>query len=161
MQGSPEEFLTAGSALVVEALERFGHIRIRALGTSMAPAIESGDVLELQRCPSDQLGIGDVIVVTGAYGLRVHRLVAKHEQDGREFVVTRGDALRDADGPEPAANVIAHVVGFTRKKSSSTVPGYLAFARLRRIARRESTRSGVAIRNVVRYVARRSVFNVL
>jgi hypothetical protein len=160
MQGSPEEFLTAGSALVVEALERFGHISIRALGTSMAPAIESGDVLELQRCPIDQLGVGDVVVVNGACGLRVHRLVAKSEQDGRPFVVTRGDALRDADGPEPAANVIARVVGVTRKDPSSAVSGGFTFDRVRGFARRESTRLGVVIRDVLQYVARRSVFNI-
>jgi hypothetical protein len=146
MQIGSQEFLMAGSALVVEALERFGRIRIRALGTSMAPTIESGDVLELQRSEVNQLEIGHVVVVNGACGLRVHRMVARRGQDGQEFVVTRGDALWFADRPEPAASVIARVAGVTRKGVSVD---YLVFNRLYGLARGESTRIRVVIRRVL------------
>ena len=49
-------------ALIAEVLQRFGEARVRALGTSMLPAIGSHDVLLVQQCSIEHVAVGDIVL---------------------------------------------------------------------------------------------------
>jgi len=148
MQGSAQEFVIAGPALVMDVLARFGHVRIRARGTSMLPTIQPGDVLDVQRCSSEELQPGDVALVLGAAGLRAHRVVARR---GCDVVVTRGDAHWRCDAADAAMDVLGRVVSVTRENSSSSVSQSCSLlSRVRGLAHNESTRIAGSVRRALR-----------
>ena len=79
MQPGSQEFLTpaeaAGPVLVKEVLARFGRVRVRVQGFSMAPAVRPGDILEIRSAPPDGLVPGSLILVDRSDRLIAHRLV--------------------------------------------------------------------------------------
>ena len=114
MQGRSEEFLTAGPRLVAEMLERVGHVRFRAHGTSMLPAIQSGDVLTVDACQPAGFQVGDVVVFVNPNGLVAHRLVATRGHGRRAIAVTRGDGNWQIDLPTPMVRLLGRVSRVTR-----------------------------------------------
>ena len=95
----------AGPDLVAEAVQRFGAVRVKVHGSSMLPAIQPGDVLQVRRSgghPSP----GAVVLFRRDGRLVAHRVLA-HTPDGH--VVTRGDALASPDAPVRADDVIGVV----------------------------------------------------
>jgi signal peptidase I len=110
--GCEEKFLTA--ALVADALRQHGHVRFRALGSSMFPTFRSGDVLSVDACAADGLEVGEVAVVCDADRLFAHRLVEKQLDRSDPVVVTRGDSHWRSDPPRPASAVVGRVVSIGR-----------------------------------------------
>jgi hypothetical protein len=154
MQGRPQEFLTVGPALVADVLARFGRVRFRARGTSMRPTIQSGDILDVQRCASDELRAGDIVLVDGPGGLRAHRMLSRRDVDERAVVVTRGDAHWRRDPASDLAGVLGRVVRVTRAESSSAVSLDCTLRdRLEGLALNESARIARSVRRALRRVA--------
>jgi hypothetical protein len=150
MQGGQEEFVIAASDLVVDALARFGTVRFRAHGTSMAPAIRSGDVLEIERCRADELHVGDIVLVTSGERLLAHRLLRRADHDDGAVVVTRGDSHWRADAPAPLSAVLGRVTAIMRDGSSQVGPRYCSpIDRVRGLAQSQWQRLALALRNVV------------
>ena len=54
---------------MADVLTRHGHLRVRALGSSMFPAIRPADVLCIEHCTPEAVRPGDVLVTR--YGERV------------------------------------------------------------------------------------------
>ena len=116
MQPGSQEFLTpveaadaAGPLLVKEVLARFGRVRLRVQGLSMAPAVLPGDVLEIRSANAAGLILGSLIVVDRADRLIAHRLVAHGDE-----LLTRGDARWRDDPPVDCALVIGVVSSVIR-----------------------------------------------
>jgi hypothetical protein len=113
VQPGSQEFLTpaeaAGPLLVKEVLARFGHVRLRVQGLSMAPAVLPGDVLEIRSPSAAGLAIGSLILVDRADRLIAHRLIA-----GGAELLTRGDARWRYDPPVDHSHVIGVVSGVIR-----------------------------------------------
>src|SRR5262245_46455343 len=74
-----QEALVAGAApaLFAEALRQFGRVHLRASGRSMLPAIEPGDVLEVEYAVPERIEVGDVILYDAGGRLLAHRVVTK------------------------------------------------------------------------------------
>jgi peptidase S24-like protein len=88
--------------LVRDVTSSGGTVWLRIVGTSMAPTIRHGDCVLLEasrRAPRR----GDVVLVQGARGLILHRVI----QVRGGSVLTRGDACTATDPPVRAEEIIA------------------------------------------------------
>ena len=79
--------------LVVDALERFGAVRMCVTGRSMLPSIWSGDVRTIRRGSVGESCLGDVALVLRGARFFAHRVVA---HDG-VHLITRGEAVPQAE----------------------------------------------------------------
>jgi phage repressor protein C with HTH and peptisase S24 domain len=80
-------------------------VRFRARGRSMFPAIADGDVVEIS--PEQHHGEGDVVMVDGDNGIRVHRVVSAC--DG--YLITHGDSCMEPDAPVSSDAIVGRVSG--------------------------------------------------
>lgn len=70
-------------------------IRFQARGASMSPVIRDGEMVLVKAAPRAELRCGDIVLVRGEMGFRLHRLVvADAEQD---VFITRGDCGQQDD----------------------------------------------------------------
>jgi uncharacterized repeat protein (TIGR01451 family) len=82
-------------ALSRELLREGNGIRFQARGASMSPAICDGELVSIKSAVLAELRKGDIVLVKGEMGFRLHRLVvADAEQD---VFITRGDCGRQDD----------------------------------------------------------------
>ena len=97
----------AGLAIdfVSDMLQREGYTWVRAASSSMAPLIRPGDDLRLVPLAGGHLRPGAIVAFRRGGELVVHRVVDQRS----EGVVTRGDALPDADSPVIWNDVIGGV----------------------------------------------------
>jgi len=93
-------------------LERGLPFRFRAMGGSMYPIIENGDVLTVAPLGRRVLSPGDVVefLQPGHGGLRVHRVVGR--RNGACLI--QGDGLTEPDGWIPRENILGRVTAITR-----------------------------------------------
>lgn len=84
-----------------------GHIVWLAEGNSMWPWVISGTRVEIERCQTSDLAIGDVVLFCRHAGFGLHRVIDR-THDGP---ITRGDAHTDADGVVPFCDVLGKVKG--------------------------------------------------
>ena len=101
--------------LAAELIRSASKIRIKALGTSMLPTIWPGDILQIESTASDQLAVGDVVLVKRAKSIVIHRLM---KNDGPQWV-TRGDAMPQDDPPVTAADVLGRVALIERRNRAT------------------------------------------
>lgn len=141
--------MTAGAALVADVLARFGRVQIRALGTSMMPTIQSGDILDVEACADTQLSAGDIVLVGGPTGLRAHRIVDARWHGQRTIFVTRGDAHWRTDAIDSTREVLGRVVAVTRAQSNGSLDCPMR-RRLRGLAHSHWTRVAAAMRTALR-----------
>ena len=94
-------------------LERGVSFRFRAMGGSMYPLIENGDVLTVAPLGRGTLSLGDVVefLHPGHGGLRVHRVVGR--RNGACLV--QGDGMSEPDGWIPRENILGRVTEITRR----------------------------------------------
>jgi uncharacterized repeat protein (TIGR01451 family) len=104
-------------ALSRELLGEGNSIRFQARGASMSPAIRDGEIVHVKSAVPAELRKGDVVLVKGEMGFRLHRLVlADAEQD---VFVTRGDCGQQDDpavsGEEIVGTAVAKEVRVGRR----------------------------------------------
>ena len=94
-------------------LERGAAFRFRAMGGSMYPMIEKGDVLTVAPLGRRAVSPGDVVefLHPGHGGLRVHRVVGR--RNGAYLV--QGDGRTEPDGWIPRENILGRVTEITRQ----------------------------------------------
>jgi signal peptidase I len=107
-----------------EAIERFGAARLRAYGSSMAPAIQPGDLLHIERARPGDIRRGEVILFERDGRLFAHRFVRWHPNG----VITRGDAHLRSDPPIDIDQVVGIVAGVSRDGQYRPCPEYAGFA---------------------------------
>ena len=82
-------------AITREMLRGGNGIRFQARGASMSPAIRDGEIVHVKSVAPAELRKGDIVLVKGEMGFRLHRLVvADAEQD---VFITRGDCGQQDD----------------------------------------------------------------
>ena len=90
---------------VPDVLARAGEVWVSAASSSMAPLIQSGDELRLVLPDAGRLQPGALVAFRRDGALVVHRVLSQ-TPDG---LVTKGDALPDADPPVAWPAVVARV----------------------------------------------------
>lgn len=94
-------------------------VTFRAQGTCMYPTVRPGDVLRIQSCAAAQVNIGDMAVCRGDGYLFSHRVIAKGERDGRAFIITRPDRMRQgSDAPKFDEDLLGIVIAVARNGRS-------------------------------------------
>ncbi len=96
--------------LVREELAQGALLRLRVSGQSMAPLVERGDLVLVQRVTPADLRRGDLLLVEQGGDFLVHRLVANDTHGVR----TKGDKSSYADLPLPPQDVLGRVVAVER-----------------------------------------------
>jgi Peptidase S24-like len=107
------------SGLAEEVIRKFGELRLRVFGTSMAPAILPGDLVLVRRAGLDEISAGDVVLFGRAGRFFVHRTVclttatsANGAAESR--LITRGDRLQQDDPPVSSIEILGRVVSLVR-----------------------------------------------
>ena len=88
-----------------ELLREGNSIRFQARGASMSPTIRDGEIVYVTPAALADLRVGDIALVKGEMGFRLHRLVvADAEQD---VFITRGDCALEDDPAVSGEEIIA------------------------------------------------------
>ncbi len=100
-----------------ELLDRGITIRIAASGYSMFPAVRPGDIIHISPLTEGaELQPGDIVAIKRSDDFVVHRYMATTEQDGKEVLLTRGDATLRYDPPAEWGHIAGIVTAIIRGK---------------------------------------------
>jgi hypothetical protein len=110
--------------LAGEVLRSFGSLRFTATGWSMLPTVWPGDTLVVDRVRSDQVHLGDVVLVGREGRLCAHRVVSR-AASGNPHWITQGDAMPAADRPVMENELLGRVSYLIRAGKLVAVPSEL------------------------------------
>ncbi len=102
-------------SLLAETVRMRGGVRLPAVGTSMVPAIQPGDVLTIQSVEPQKVSPGDIVVYKRERMLVVHRIVRTCVSLSEQYLVTRGDRMLRNDAPVLADELLGRVACIERK----------------------------------------------
>jgi signal peptidase I len=80
-------------------------LRFQAVGRSMLPTIQDGEIVHVKPVASDMLRIGDIVLLRTGEQFKAHRIIRKRDQ----CFITRGDAGVDTDGEIRADQILGRV----------------------------------------------------
>jgi signal peptidase I len=80
-------------------------LRFQAVGRSMLPTIQDGEIVHVKPVASDMLRIGDIVLLRTGEQFKAHRIISKRDQ----CFITRGDAGVDTDGEIRADQILGRV----------------------------------------------------
>ena len=95
-------------AISRELLGSGNAIRFQARGASMSPAIHDGEIVHVKAVLPADLRKGDIVLVKGEMGFRLHRLVVADVRS--DVFITRGDSGSHND-PAVSAEQIVGIAG--------------------------------------------------
>jgi len=95
--------------LAAEILASGGKVRMRALGTSMLPALWPGDIVTIEGTSCHAAVPGDIVLVLRKQHPFIHRLEKRCDDGGRLQWITRGDAVPQNDPPVAASELLGRV----------------------------------------------------
>jgi hypothetical protein len=95
------------SALLAEALQRSGRLRLRVHGESMLPALWPGDVVEIANCSLEDVQSGEIVLAWRDGRLFLHRLIAPATPKGFRL---RGDSVPASDPLFPPEALLGRLV---------------------------------------------------
>jgi len=99
----------AGISLAAEVLASGATVQVRALGSSMLPAVWPGDVLTIEGSSAIAPVPGDIVLALRNQQPCIHRVKEVLNCDGRILWVTRGDAVPQSDPPVEASDLLGKV----------------------------------------------------
>jgi signal peptidase I len=105
---------TASGAEVEEVVRSVGRVRLRVLGTSMAPSVLPGDLVSVQRADLCEISSGEIVLFTRDDRLFIHRVVSRWAEGETLGLITRGDRLEHADPPVTASELLGRVTSVVR-----------------------------------------------
>jgi hypothetical protein len=111
--------------LAGEVLRSFGSLRFAATGWSMLPSVWPGDMLVVNRITSDQVHLGDVVLVGREGRLCAHRVVGTVSDSEHPHWITQGDALPAPDRPVAKNELLGRVSYLIRAGKLIAVPAEL------------------------------------
>jgi signal peptidase I len=134
----------ASTALVEEVVRSIGEVRLRALGTSMVPAMLPGDLVSIRRANLNEISAGEVVLFLQNRRLFVHRVVGRNEVSSagnpEEYcLITRGDRLSHYDPPVSTRELLGRVVSIERDNRNIELAPHgsnCLYARLPRVSDR-------------------------
>jgi|SRR5882724_1601375 len=108
--------------LVSEAVRKAGRVRLRVSGTSMVPAMRSGDLITVERAGIAEIGLGEIVVFARSGRLVVHRVAGilaascpTSAGDKSELLLqTRGDCARRNDPIVQGSELLGRVTQIER-----------------------------------------------
>jgi signal peptidase I len=117
--GQGNASMETACGLAEDILRAFGEVRLRVLGTSMAPAMLPGDLVTIHRAALEEISAGEVVLFLQNRRLFVHRVRAKQIADsptcsGQPSLITSGDRLRHNDPPVSSRELLGRVVSVER-----------------------------------------------
>jgi signal peptidase I len=80
-------------------------LRFQAVGRSMLPTIQDGEIVHVKPVATDMLRIGDIVLLRTHEQFRAHRIIRKRGQ----CFITRGDAGVDTDGEIRCDQILGRV----------------------------------------------------
>ena len=104
--------------LFIDLLREGYIIRSWAVGGSMAPCINKGDVLMVRPIAFGEAGIGEIVAYRKDEShsvLTTHRVVARGKDADRGYLITQGDQNAYRDFPISPRDILGKVVGIERK----------------------------------------------
>lgn len=127
------EELKAELELLIECLNRDGHVRLKVLGDSMKPSIKNGDFIEIFK--SKHAFLGDTLAVFRNDELLAHRLIwppfVRLNRDGRIWL--KGDSRRRSDGIFRTCDCLGRVQNLSRQQMPRII--YLVLSALSALQR--------------------------
>jgi len=105
---------STSTVLVEKALRLRGYVRIRVLGTSMAPSVLPGDLVAVRRVGLAEISPGEIILFSRYGRLFVHRVVSRAGAAEPPQLITRGDRLDHDDPPVTSAELLGRVTSIQR-----------------------------------------------
>lgn len=100
--------------LVHSVARSCGEVRLKVTGSSMLPAVRSGDEITVMRCEYTELQTGQIVLYRRGDELTAHRI----ERIAPDHLVARGDSLLSPDPPVLSAEIVGRVVGILRNGRS-------------------------------------------
>lgn len=93
------QIIEATGELIDARLRNGDTVRFTIPTASMSPLLAPGDRVSVRRARSDELRVGDVVIVKreGSAAWLAHRLIARRRANGRAEFVTKGDHCAAAD----------------------------------------------------------------
>jgi len=126
VQSSTAEAATALKCeLATEVLRSFGSLRFTATGWSMLPSIFPGDMLVVERIHSEQVRVGDVVLVAREGGLCTHRVISTAGDAASRQWITQGDGMSAPDRPVLENELLGRVAYLIRAGKCVAVPSEL------------------------------------
>lgn len=101
-------------ALLEEIVRSFNGIRLRVLGTSMAPSVLPGDVVSVRRVKLDEISVGEIVLFSRGGRFFVHRVVSTPTASKTSCLITRRDRLGHDDPPVNSWEILGRVVSIER-----------------------------------------------
>jgi signal peptidase I len=92
-------------------------LRFQAVGRSMLPTIQDGEIVHVKPVATDMLRIGDIVLLRTGEQFKAHRIIRK----GDQCFITRGDAGVDTDGEIRADQILGRVTAKETTRSSRLV----------------------------------------
>lgn len=94
------------SQLLGDLLATGAGFRFQAIGRSMIPSIQDGEILHVQPADPKKLRVGQIVLFQKDGQLRAHRIVGRK----KELFLTRGDSSVTGDGAVSSAQILGKVV---------------------------------------------------
>lgn len=113
----------ASTALVEEMVRSFGEVRLRVLGTSMAPAVLPGDVVSVRHARLDEISVGEIVLFSRRGRLFIHRAVSTCASSMMPCLITRGDRLSHDDPPVNSSEFLGRIVSIARGSRKVGIAG--------------------------------------
>jgi signal peptidase I len=100
------------SELLLAELDRGKVVTLLVTSTSMAPILQAGDQIGVQKCPVQNLRRGDMILIRRETDYVTHRLIDTHGQNW----IAKGDNSHTADLPFSEADILGRVTAITKNR---------------------------------------------
>lgn len=100
--------------LTTDLLRRGSHVRFRAVGASMQPTIEDGELITVAPVGPESVRRGEILLYQNERGVFAHRVVRTVKGTFPYLYLLRGDAAVECDPPVSRAQVIGRVVAVQR-----------------------------------------------
>lgn len=81
-------------------------LRFQAVGRSMLPTIQDGEIVHVKPVAGNMLRIGDIVLLRSRSEFKAHRIIRKRG----ECFITRGDAGVDTDGEIRCDQILGRVI---------------------------------------------------
>src|SRR5580700_7277955 len=110
-------------AISRELLLEGNGIRFQARGASMSPAIRDGEIVHVKSVPLAELRSGDIVLIKGEMGFRLHRLVVADA--AQDVFITRGDCGQQDDPAVSGEEILGIAVAKEVRVGARMVPAKL------------------------------------
>jgi signal peptidase I len=107
--------------VTAELLQRGARVRFRAIGESMQPTIEDGELIAVEPVSPSVIRRGDILLYRGDGGVRIHRVIGISRSERNHSFRLCGDASVSSDTPIEATQILGRVVAVERRGQSRTL----------------------------------------